>query len=125
MDTLGLIWAAVVHPADVQDAHGAALVLPKLKDACPRLTTIFADTIYRGRPSILAYGFGWKLEIVERPPGQKGFSILPKRWVVERTFAWLGKHRRLSKEYDELPASSLAWIHLAMSRLMVRRLRPI
>jgi transposase len=114
----------VVHPADVQDPHGAALVLPKLAEVCPRLRTIFADTIYRGRPSILAYGFGWKLEIVERPPGQKGFSVLPKRWVVERTFAWLGKHRRLSKEYDELPASSLAWMQLAMSRLMVRRLQP-
>lgn len=115
----------MVHPADVQDAHGAALVLPKLRGVCPRLKTIFADTIYRGTPSILAYGFGWKLEIVERPPGQKGFSVLPRRWVVERTFAWLGKHRRLSKEYDELPESSLAWIHLAMIRLMVRRLQPI
>jgi putative transposase len=119
-----LIWAAVVHPAHIQDAAGAALVLPKLVDVCPRLQTIFADTIYRGTPSVLAYGFGWKLEIVERPTGQKGFSALPKRWIVERTFAWLGKHRRLSKEYDELPESSLAWMYLAMIRLMTRRLRP-
>lgn len=115
----------MVHPADIQDPAGAALVLPKLADTCPKLKTIFADTIYRGTPSILAYGFGWKMEIVERPPGQKGFSVLPNRWVVERIFAWLGKHRRLSKDYEELPQSSLAWMQLAMIRLMVRRLQPI
>jgi putative transposase len=114
----------VVHPADVQDAAGAELVLPKLVDVCPRLKTIFADTIYRGTPCILSYGFGWKMEIVQRPPGQRSFSVLPKRWVVERTFAWLGKHRRLSKDYEELPQSSLAWMQLAMIRLMTRRLLP-
>lgn len=113
-----------MHPADVQDAAGAALVLPKLKGVCPRLETIFADQIYRGTPSVLAYGFGWKLQIVERPAGQKGFSVLPMRWVVERTFAWFGKHRRLSKDYEESPESTLTWMYLAMIRLMVRRLRP-
>lgn len=114
-----------MHPADIQDAAGAELVLPQLVHRCPRLKVIFADQIYRGTPSVLAYGFGWKMEIVQRPPGQKGFSALPKRWVVERTFAWLGKHRRLSKEYDKLVESSVAWIQLAMIRLMTRRLVPI
>ena len=114
----------MVHPADIQDAAGAELVLPKLAEVCPRLKTVFADQIYRGTPCVLSYGFGWKMELVERPPGQKGFSVLPKRWVVERTFAWLGKHRRLSKDYEELPQSSLAWMQLAMIRLMTRRLLP-
>jgi putative transposase len=115
----------VVHPADIQDAEGAGLVLPKLAEACPRLKVLFADQIYRGTPCILSFGFGWRMEIVQRPPGQKGFSALPKRWIVERTFAWLGKHRRLSKDYEESPQSSRAWIQLAMIRLMAQRLRPI
>lgn len=115
----------MVHPADIQDAEGAGLVLPKLAETCPRLKVLFADQIYRGTPCILSYAFGWRMEIVERPQGQKGFSVLPKRWIVERTFAWFGKHRRLSKDYEEHPESSLAWIQLAMIRLMVMRLRPL
>ena len=119
-----MIWAAVVHPADIQDGAGAELVLPKLVGICPRLKVIFADQIYRGTPSILAYGFGWRMEIVHRPAGQKGFSVLPKRWVVERTFAWLLKHRRLSRDYEASPRSAEAWMKIAMIRLMTRRLQP-
>jgi transposase len=115
----------VVHRADIQDAEGAGLVLPELAQACPRLKVLYADQIYRGKPCVLSFGFGWRMEIVQRPPGQKGFSALPKRWIVERTFAWLGKHRRLSKDYEESPESSQAWIHIAMIRLMVQRLRPV
>lgn len=124
VDTLGLIWGLVVHAADVQDPVGARLVLAKLQGKVPRLEVLLADTIYRGSLAILALALGWKLEIVSRPKGQKGFSVLPKRWIVERTFAWLGRNRRLSKDYERLPETSEAWIYLAMVRLMARRLRP-
>lgn len=125
VDTLGLVWAAVVHAADVQDPVGARLVLPKLVGSVPRLKVILADRIYRGTLAVVAWALGqWVLEIVARPQGQKGFSVLPKRWVVERTFAWLGRNRRLSKDYERLAATTEAWIHLGMIHLMVRRLRP-
>jgi putative transposase len=125
VDTQGLIWALKVHPANVQDAAGARLVLPQLRGKVPRLQTILADTIYRGSLAALTWALGrWKLEIVSRPKGQKGFSVLPKRWIVERTFAWLGKNRRLSKDFEQLPETSEAWIYLAMIRLMLRTLAP-
>lgn len=125
VDTLGMIWAAVVHAADVQDPTGARLVLPKLHGKVPRLKVILADKIYQGTLSILAWALGgWKLEIVSRAKGQKGFSVLPKRWIVERTFAWMGRNRRLSKDYERLPETSEAWIYLSMVWLMTRRLRP-
>jgi putative transposase len=120
---MGLLWAVTVHAADLQDPHGAFKVLPKLVGRCPRLEVIYADTIYRGA-RLLTHALGMKLEIVERPKDQKGFSVLPKRWVVERTFAWLGRCRRLSKDYEGLTESSEVWIHLAMAGLMLRRLRP-
>lgn len=72
----------------------------------------------------LTWSWGFDLKIVVKPEGQKGFSVLPRRWVVERTFAWLGKQRRLSKDYEELPSSSEALIQIVMSGLMVRRLAP-
>lgn len=125
VDTLGLIWAVVVHPADVQDPAGARLVLPKLHGKVPRLKVILADKIYQGTLAIIAWALGpWKLEIVSRAKGQKGFTVLPKRWIVERTFAWIGRNRRMSKDYERLPETSEAWIYLAMVRLMTRRLRP-
>jgi putative transposase len=65
---------------------------------------------------------GWDLEIVEKPTNQKGFSVLPRRWVVERTFAWLGRYRRLAKDYDLLPQTTEAFIHMAMTHLMLKRL---
>lgn len=125
VDTLGLIWALKVHPANVQDPVGAREVLYQLRGKVPRMQTILGDSIYRGTLAALAWAFGpWKLEIVSRPKGQKGFSVLPKRWIVERTFAWLGKNRRLSKDYEQLPETSEAWIYLAMIRLMLRTLAP-
>lgn len=125
VDTLGLIWAVVVHEAGLQDPVGARLVLPKLQGKVPRLKVILADKIYQGTLAILAWALGkWKLEIVSREKGQKGFTVLPKRWIVERTFAWLGRNRRLSKDYERLPSTGEAWIYLGMIRLMVRRLQP-
>lgn len=113
-----------VHPADVQDPVGARLVLPQLWQRVPRLKVIYADRVYRGSLSlgVRLITRGARLEIVQRPKGQKGFLVQPKRWIVERTFAWLGKYRRLSKDYEALCDTGEAWIRLAMSRLMLCRL---
>ncbi len=123
MDVLGLVLVAVVHPADVQDRDGAKLVLEKVKDKLPRLALIWADGGYAGQ--LIAWvktKCNWVLEIVKRSDDMKGFVVLPRRWVVERTFAWLGKYRRLSKDYEALPETSEAMIYAAMTHLMLRRL---
>jgi transposase len=116
-----LIWALAVQPADVTGTAGSWPVLLQLRQQLPRLRVIYADAIYRGS-RLVARAFGWRLEIVERRPKERGFRPVPKRWVVERTFAWLGKCRRLSKDYEGLIESAEAWIRLAMSRLMLLRL---
>lgn len=124
VDTLGLILALVVHGADWQDHDGACLVLMRLKDRFRRLKVIFADSAY-GRndlPEWVRTTFGWILQTVLRPVGVKDFVVLPKRWIVERTFGWLGKYRRHSKDYERNPASSEAMIYIAMIDLMSRRL---
>jgi putative transposase len=115
-----------VHPANVQDVHGAKLVLRALrpKRRRPRLRLIWADAAY-DRPPLLAWArhvLGVGLEVVRKLADQRGFVPLPKRWIVERTFGWLGRYRRLSKDYEQAPASSAAWVHLAMIHVMVRRL---
>lgn len=98
-------------------------MLEKLKDRFPRLKKIWADQGYkRGFVEWARDVCAWIVEIVQKPQGQKGFTLLPRRWVVERTFAWLMKNRRLSKDYEGLPETSEAWIQLAMIYLMVRRL---
>ena len=125
VDTLGLLLAVVVHPADIQDRDGAKLVLAKLRGRLPRLRLIWADAGYAGRlVRWVQAQTGWGLAIVRRPRGHQRFEVLPRRWVVERTFGWLGRSRRLSKDYEALPASAEAWIHLAMIHLMLRRLQP-
>ena len=125
VDTLGLLLAVVVHAANVQDRDGAKLVLAKLVGRFPRLKLIWADGGYAGQLVEWARTFGgWFLEIVKRPPDSHSFEVLPRRWVVERTFGWLGRCRRLSKDYEALPQTSEAWIHIAMIHLMLRRLKP-
>ena len=102
---MGLILALVVHPANVQDRDGAKSALALLGDRFPRLRLIWADGGYRGQlVSWVEQVFQWTLEIVKRNDDIAGFTVLPRRWVVERTFAWLGRYRRLSKDYEELPA---------------------
>jgi putative transposase len=123
VDTLGLIWAVAVHAANIQDAAGSWHVVTQLVGRMPRLKKILADGIYEGA-RIAIQALGWTLEIVKKAEGQKGFAVLPKRWIVERTFAWIGRNRRMSKDYERLPESSEAWIYLAMIGLMIRRLRP-
>ena len=125
VDTLGLLLAVAVHAADVQDRDGAKLVLAKLVGRFPRLWAIWADGGYAGRPLVWALVVGgWVIDIVAKPEGAKGFVVLPKRWVVERTLAWLGRCRRLSKDYEALPETSAAGIHVAMIHLMLKRLAP-
>jgi len=125
VDTLGLLLAVVVHAADMQDRDGAKLVLAKLKGLFPRLRLIWADGSYGGQliPWVRELG-GWLLEIVKRSDDVKGFAVLPHRWIVERTFAWLGKYRRLSKDYEQLTDSSEAFIQVAMIHVMLRRIEP-
>lgn len=109
----------------MQDRDGAYEVLHRLHGRAPDLKRIWADGAYAGALGKWAQGFGgWILEVVRRKKGQQGFQVIPRRWVVERTFAWIGKCRRLAKEYETLSASSESWIHLAMIGLMLRRLAP-
>lgn len=123
VDTLGLLLVVVVHCAGIQDRDGAKLVLEKLQGAFPRLQLIWADGGYAGQliAWVAAFG-GWVLEIVKRSDDVKGFVVLPRRWVVERTFGWLTKFRRLCKDYEETTQRSEAWIRLAMIHVMARRL---
>ena len=113
----------VVHPADVQDRDGAKWVLAKLKGPFARLQLIWADGGYSGQLIDWVHQFGhWVLEIVKRSDDVTGFAVLPHRWVVERTFGWLGRYRRLSKDYEELTETSESMIHLAMINVMTRHL---
>ena len=115
----------LVTSATVQDRDGARLLLQSLAGFCKKLRLIWIDGGYRG-PLVdwVAQKFSFQLRPVLRPKGHKGFVLLARRWVVERTFSWLGYHRRLSKDYERLPQSSEAFIYIAMTRLMLRRLAP-
>ncbi len=120
---MGLVLLVVVHVASIQDRDGAQLLLAKAKSLCPRLQRIWADGGYAGKLiGWVQQTCAWVVEIIKRTDKVKGFKLLPRRWVVERTFGWLGRQRRLSKDYERLPASSEAMVYWAMTRLMVRRL---
>jgi putative transposase len=123
-DTNGLLLAVHVHPANVQDVHGAVPLLERLRAKFPKLRHVFADRVYRGDQlaRALAHCGSWNIQIVERPAGVKGFQLLPRRWVVERTFAWLGRCRRLAKDFEGSAASATAWLLVAHLRLLTRRL---
>ena len=116
----------MVTAASVQDRDGAMSLLDVLRHRCARLRVIWADQAYTGE--LIAWVWGlrpWRhvrLEMVKRPEGGKGFLLLPKRWIVERTFAWLGRYRRLSKDDEYVTHTSEAMIRVAMLHLMVRRL---
>jgi putative transposase len=123
-DSNGLLLAVHVHPANVQDGHGAVALLRELRSHWPKLRHVFADRIYRGPQLLHALSDcgPWRIEIVERPKGVKGFQLLPRRWVVERTFAWLGRCRRLAKDFEGAPATEVAWLLIAHIRMLTRRL---
>ena len=123
VDTMGLLLMVLVHAANIQDRDGAKLLLNKVKHCFSRLRLIWADGGYKGKLiDWVSNTHGWILEIVKRDKDVKGFQVLPRRWVVERTFAWLGGYRRLSKDYEVLTETSEAMIYAAMVHLMVRRL---
>ena len=123
VDTLGLICAVVVHAASWQDQDGAHLVAQALRDF-PRLKVIFGDSAYGrgGFPQGVAATFGWIVQTVLRPVQAAGFVVLPKRWIVERTFAWLARYRRHSRDYEHRTETSETMIYTAMIALMSRRL---
>ncbi len=114
----------VVHPANIQDRDGAKFLIRQLGTRFRRLQLIFADGGYAGK--FVDWTRGWFFRFVEivKRPATNGFVVLPKRWIVERTFAWLGKYRRLSKDYETLPDSSESMIFIAMTNLMIHRLCP-
>lgn len=131
-----MLLSAKVHAANIADRDGAKLLLAGLGDRFPRLAKLWVDAAYQGLCATwIAETLGWEVEVVRKPPARvwvgpgqdpperpAGFQVLPRRWVVERTFAWLGRYRRMSKDYEVLPETEEAWIYLAMIRLMVVRL---
>jgi putative transposase len=123
-DTQGFVLTVLVHAANIQDNHGAVPLLKALRQAFPKLRHIFADRVYRGdklRNEIAAFG-RWVIEIVSRSERIGTFKPERKRWVVERTFAWLGRNRRLAKDFERAVASAEAWFLIAAVNLLVRRL---
>ena len=123
MDTIGLVLGVVVHAANIQDRDGAKLVFEKIKGKFSRLKLIWADGGYAGQlVEWVKNACGWLLEIVKRDPKAIGFQLLPRRWVVERTFGWFGRYRRLSKDYEFQTDTSENMILIAMIQLMVHRL---
>jgi len=123
VDTGGLILGCLVTPANMQDRAGARLLFHLGHARWPRLSHIWADGNYDG-PLVAEVKsvYGYDLEIVVKPKEQQGFCVQPRRWVVERTFSWLGKCRRLSKDYEQCPSTERTFIHIAMTGLMLRRL---
>src|SRR5450756_2018468 len=123
-DTGGLLVAAIVHTADIQDRDGAPDLLISIRARFPWLRHVFADGGYAGEKlkKALQRKGEWTLEIIKRSDTAKGFELLPRRWVVERTFAWFGRNRRLAKDFEKTIESSIAWLMLASVQLMTRRL---
>jgi putative transposase len=116
VDTLGLLLHTIVHPANIQDRDGGILLLATLSGMYPFLQTLFADAAYKAILPQL------QPQIVKRSDQAKGFVVLPKRWIVERTLAWLNRCRRLAKDWENLDYTALAFLRLASIRLMLRKL---
>jgi len=123
-DTIGLLVGAVVHAADIQDRDGAPLLLAAMLHAYPWLRHVFADAAYAGEKLKLALArLGkWTIEIIKRSDTAKGFQLLPRRWVVERTIAWLNRNRRLAKDFEASIESATTWLYIASVKLLSRRL---
>src|SRR6266403_2883118 len=122
-DPTGLLVGAEVHPADMQDRDGAPLVIAAIHDLFPWLRHLFADSAYAGDKllnTLRKFG-NWTIEIVRRMADTIGFEVLPRRWVVERSLAWLNRNRRLAKDFEGTIASAKAWLYLASVQLLIRR----
>jgi putative transposase len=123
VDTLGLVLVAWMSTADVQDRDATAAVLPLAAEQFPTLQTVWADAAYQGpRVELFAQQAGLQVQVVKRSEQDQGFVVQPKRWIVERTFGWLSRERRLARDYERTEESSEAFIYLGMSRLMLGRL---
>ncbi len=122
-DTCGFLIFILVHAADIQDRDGAVDVLAAIRHRFPWLRHIFADGGYaRDKLRTVLGSMGqWTVEIIKRADTAKGFEVLPRRWVVERTFAWLGRCRRLAKDWETSIASSTAWARIASICMLTRR----
>ncbi len=121
-DTLGLLLAVLVTAASVQDSVAGTSLLDQVAAEHPRIRKVWVDGGYRQHLVEHAARLGIDMEITARKPGTRGFSPIPKRWAVERTYGWLMLHRRLARDYETLPTRSEAVIHIAMTDLMARRL---
>ncbi len=121
VDSMGLLLAVVITAASVQDRDAARPLLWNLHRTSRRISLIWADAVYTGKLSAWAAALKMTLQIVPRR-NPHAFEVLPRRWVVERTFAWISKHRRTVRDYERLPASHEAMILWAMTALMARRL---
>jgi transposase len=121
-DTLGLLFAVLVTAASVQDSVAGTQLLDQVAAGHPGIRKVWVDGGYRQHLVEHAATLGIDMEITARKPGTRGFTPIPKRWAVERTYGWLMLHRRLARDYETLPARSEAMVHLAMTDLMARRL---
>jgi len=123
VDTLGLIWALRVMPASTQDRAGGIPLVEALRAAVKRIKVVWGDAHFDTALTHAWVRWGWIGVVVKKVIGQVGFQPQAKRWIVERTFGWLNRSRRLSKDYERTPESSAAFIQVAMIHLMLRRLR--
>lgn len=123
VDTLGLVWGVLVVSGQTSEAEGAKRLLTRVKDGLSRWVVVWVDGGYENRiETWVEEHCGFRMEVVKRPEGQQGWKLLPKRWVVERTFGWLGRWRGLAREYNYRPETTEANILLAMTHLMLKRL---
>jgi len=123
-DTEGFLVTALVHAADIQDRDGAPAVLMEARNKFPWLRHVFADGGYAGgklRKALAGMG-DWVIDIIKRSDKAEGFEVLPRRWVVERTIAWLGRSRRLAKDWEHSIESAIAWLFIAHIRIAIRRI---
>lgn len=121
VDTLGLPEVLQVTSAKVQDRDGGRAVLETAHAQCPRMTHGWMDGAYQALEKLADNLYQWTFEVVKRPKDQKGFVVLPRRWVVERLFGWFSHYRRLSKDYEVWPETHVSMLHLALIHLLVRR----
>ena len=124
VDTMGLPLRLVVHSAGIQDRDGAALLFDNIRKRFPWLECVFADSGYNAQQTFeaAAANHPLRLEIVRRNPDAEGFEVIPRRWVIERTFSWFGRNRRLAKDFENLAETMLAFVTLAAIQLGIRRL---
>jgi len=124
VDTQGNLLAVVVHAANISDRDGAWDVLDLLTRRCPTIVKLWVDGGYTGLIPAIEAAYGVRLEVISKRPDQHTFEVLPRRWVVERTFAWLGRSRILSKEYTRYEEYTESWIYLSSIQRMVNNLHP-